>query len=332
MNVEALIFQQIVDANFDQSISTASPNGTINVVQIAAKGSGTNIGLALTPKGTGYISAQVPTGSTAGGNARGENSVDLQTFSRTASTQVASGAASTIGGGLRNTASNNSATVSGGNLNVASGAQAAVPGGTGNTASGANSFAAGSTSTASGNQSIALGDACSSTQTGSSAVGYRCSSTANFGFAFGADGLSHVRCMEAHGGRWFAAQGDNQAIALIASAKTTTNAEVELLADGTRWILRSGTVWSGILQIQGVKSDGAAVADYFRQVTIKRVGNTTSLVGSVITLGTDEAAGTSISVTADDTNESLRVAATGVTSETWRWQAIFRGGEMAYGT
>jgi hypothetical protein len=332
MNVEALIFQQIVDANFDQSISTASPNNTINVVQIAAKGSGTNIGLALSPKGTGYISAQVPTGTTAGGNARGEYAIDLQTFPRSAAAEVASGAASVISGGLYNRASGNSSTVSGGHTNTASGNQSAVPGGFSNTASGANSLAAGSGSTASGNQSIAFGDGCSSTQTGSSAVGYRCSSTANFGFAFGADGLSHVRCMEAQGGRLFAVQGDNQAIALIASGKTTTNAEVELLADGTRWILRSGTVWSGILQIQGVKSDGAAVADYFRQVTIKRVGNTTSMVGSVITLGTDEAAGTSISVTADDTNESLRVAATGVTSETWRWQAIFRGGEMAYGT
>jgi len=332
VNVEALIFQQIVDANFDQAIYTASPNNTINVVQIAAKGSGTNIGLALTPKGTGYISAQVPTGSTAGGNARGENSVDLQTFSRTASTQVASGLASTIGGGLRNTASNNQATVSGGNGNVASGAAAAVPGGYNNTASGANSLAAGSGSTASGNQSIAFGDGCSSTQTGSSAVGYRCSSTANFGFVFGADGLAHIRCMDAHGGRWFAAQGDNQAIALIASGKTTTNAEVELLADGTRWILRSGTVWSGILQIQGVKSDGAAVADYFRQVTIKRVGNTTSLVGTVNTIGTDEAAGTSIAITADDTNDALIITPTGISGETWRWVASVDGVEMVYGT
>jgi hypothetical protein len=332
MNVEALIFQQIVDANFDQAVYTASPNNTINVVQVAAKGSGTNIGLALTPKGTGYISAQVPTGTTAGGNARGEYAVDLQTFPRSAAAEVASGVASVISGGIYNRASGSASTVSGGQNNIASGNQSAVPGGFSNTASGSNALASGFGSTASGNESIAIGRACGATQTSSFAAGFTCSSTANYAFAFGADSLAHIRCMEAQGGRLFAAQGDNQAIALIASGKTTTNAEVELLADGTRWILRSGTVWSGILQIQGVKSDGAAVADYFRQVTIKRVGNTTSMVGSVITLGTDEAAGTSISVTADDTNESLRVAATGVTSETWRWQAIFRGGEMAYGT
>jgi hypothetical protein len=332
MNAEALIFQQIVDANFDQAIYTASPNNTINVVQVAAKGSGTNIGLALTPKGTGYISAQVPTGTTAGGNARGEYAVDLQTFPRSAAAEVASGVASVISGGIYNRASGSASTVSGGQNNIASGNQSAVPGGFSNTASGSNALASGFGSTASGNESIAIGRACGATQTSSFAAGFTCSSTANYAFAFGADSLAHIRCMEAQGGRLFAAQGDNQAIALIASGKTTTSAEVELLADGTRWILRSGTVWSGILQIQGVKSDGAAVADYFRQVTIKRVGNTTSLVGSVVTIGTDEAAGTSISVTADDTNESLRVAATGVTSETWRWQAIFRGGEMAYGT
>jgi hypothetical protein len=60
-------------------------------------------------------------------------------------------------------------------------------------------------------------------------------------------------------------------------------------------------------------------------VTIKRVVNTTSLVGSVITLGTDEAAGTSIAITADDTNDSLKVGVTGVTSENWNWSVMFHG-------
>jgi hypothetical protein len=143
VNVEALIFQQIVDANFDQAIYTASPNNTINVVQVAAKGSGTNIGLALSPKGTGYISAQVPTGTTAGGNARGEYAIDLQTFPRSAANEVASGPASVISGGIYNRASGNSSTVAGGQNNIASGNQSTVPGGYLNTASGSSAFASG---------------------------------------------------------------------------------------------------------------------------------------------------------------------------------------------
>jgi hypothetical protein len=68
-----------------------------------------------------------------------------------------------------------------------------------------------------------------------------------------------------------------------------------------------------------------------RQVGIKNVGGTTSLVGTVNTIGTDEAAGTSIAITADDTNDALQINVTGVTSETWRWVAVVYGVELAYG-
>jgi hypothetical protein len=73
------------------------------------------------------------------------------------------------------------------------------------------------------------------------------------------------------------------------------------------------------------------VARYIRQVTIKNVSGTTSLVGSVITIGTDDAAGTSISITANDANDALKIEATGVASETWRWIAVIEGAELAYG-
>ena len=86
------------------------------------------------------------------------------------------------------------------------------------------------------------------------------------------------------------------------------------------------------MKVSGAKSDGSAVAAYERQLRIKRVGNTTSLVGTVNTIGTDEAAGTSLSITADDTNESAKIEPTGVLSETWRWEAVIEGGLYAYGT
>jgi hypothetical protein len=328
MNVEALIFQQIVDANFDQSISTASPNNTINVVQIAAKGSGTNIGLALSPKGTGYISAQVPDGTSTGGNARGARSVDLQT-SRSAATQVASGTSS-VCLGASNTASGSSSVAIGSSNNATGTASIAV--GQTNTSSNTGSFAAGSFCNAAANSSVAMGTSCSATAESAVSLGNSNSAQGLGSMAIGIQSIAHIRTMLTHGAGAFAVQGDNQAIQIVYSGKTTTNAEVELLVNTVRGILRSGTVWHGVLQIVGSKSDGTAVASYMRQVTIKRVGNSTSLVGTVNTIGTDEAAGTSISITADDTNEGLKVAVTGVTSETWRWQAVFRGGEIVYGT
>jgi hypothetical protein len=136
-----------------------------------------------------------------------------------------------------------------------------------------------------------------------------------------------------HASGFFAAQGDAQWFLHEMRCKTTTNAAVEMFLDGssTRLVLTANYVLHCRVQIVGSKSDGSAVARYDRQVTIKRVTNTTSLVGSVIVLGTDEAAGTSIAITADDTNEALAITATGVTSETWRWVAIVQGIELGIG-
>jgi len=88
------------------SLSSVTYSGAVYSV-LAAESAGTgeaNIGIALSPKGTGAITAQVPDGTTAGGNARGANSVDLQ-MSRVANTQVASLRFCTISGGSDNRAS-----------------------------------------------------------------------------------------------------------------------------------------------------------------------------------------------------------------------------------
>ena len=70
-----------------------------------------------------------------------------------------------------------------------------------------------------------------------------------------------------------------------------------------------------------------------RQGVLKRVGNTTTLVTSQ-TIGTDyeDNGSTGVEITADDTNEALNIAVTGITNETWRWQAIVEFGDMAFGT
>lgn len=73
----------------------------------------TNQSVILSPKGTGFISAQQPDGTTAGGNNRGQYAVDLQR-SRSASYMVASGNYSAIGGGQNNTVSGSHSTISGG--------------------------------------------------------------------------------------------------------------------------------------------------------------------------------------------------------------------------
>ena len=129
--------------------------------------------------------------------------------------------------------------------------------------------------------------------------------------------------------------GDAQFVRWILRNKTTDGTTaVTLFANGssTRCLLTSGKVLHANVLIVGSKSDGSAVAIYARQVAIKNVGGTTSLVGTVNTIGTDTAAGTSIAITADDTNDALQIAVTGVAGETWRWVATVAGVELAYGT
>jgi hypothetical protein len=139
--------------------------------------------------------------------------------------------------------------------------------------------------------------------------------------------------MRSQASGFFAATGDAQSFEQTARQKTTTNTATELFLDGAseRMTIPSGKAMHATVNIIGIKSDGSATAVYLRQVAIRNVAGTTSLVGSVNTIGSDTAAGTSISITADDTNDALKIEVTGITSETWRWVARVEGVEVAYG-
>jgi hypothetical protein len=113
---------------------------TGGAVAVLAAGADASVGLALAPKGNGALSAHVPDGTAAGGNARGTNAVDWQT-NRASAVHVAGGANSIIPGGLQNTASGTHS--------------AAI--GWYNTASGIGSLALGTSLTVSGAYSTGIG-------------------------------------------------------------------------------------------------------------------------------------------------------------------------------
>jgi hypothetical protein len=309
-----------------ETLHTSSPNNTVNALQLEVTGGTTNTDLVLTPKGTGaFILGPEPDGTATGGNKRGEYAVDLARH--TAASYVASGNYSFAAGqdgratGTYSVALGRGGEATGlnsvaiGNGALASGLEATSFSGT---ASGTASFAI--KSTASGNYSFAQG--------------FQNTASATLAIATGYQSLADRYAVIAHAsGGAFSAAGDAQSVKCTAKAKTTTNSAVEMYVGPSteRFTIPSGKVFSGTVNIVSVKSDGTAVARYLRQVTIKNVAGTTALVGSVITLGTDEAASTSISITADDTNDSLKIQVTGITSETWRWVATIEGAEVAYG-
>jgi hypothetical protein len=99
-----------------------------------------------------------------------------------------------------------------------------------------------------------------------------------------------------------------------------------------RLTIPSGKIFAFTINISGVKSDGSAVAHYLRQYALKNISATTTEVYAPVTIGSDNAAGTSIALSANDTNNALRVEVTGVSGETWRWVAAVDAVEITAGT
>jgi hypothetical protein len=317
---DAVLTGDLLGTNYTIGVPTILTQSNISITN-------THSGVAdsaivITPKGTGgVIFGPKPDGTATGGNARGARAIDHQ-VSRNAAAQVASGTDALICGGNNNTASNQLSIVVGGASNASTGYISFIGGGQLNTASSNHTSVAGGF----GNIASSLG----------AVVSGGSSSTASGSYSFiggGIQALANRYGLAAHAAGQFSAQGDAQSSRAVFRNKTTTNSAVELFLDGVseRYTVTSGKVISMLINITGTKSDGSAVAHYVRQYSIKNVGGTTSQVYAPVTIGTDNAAGTSIAISANDTNDSLKIEVTGVTSETWRWVASVDAVEVGYG-
>jgi hypothetical protein len=229
----------------------------------------------------------------------------------------------TISGGQNNaTGSSQWSSIGGGANNTASGNYSRVGGGQTNTASAAHSFVGGGqTNTASGSHSMVIG---------------------------GLSANSNLYGQSSHASGQFSAQGDAQAHELIWRRAITGTAQTELFLDGAsvEAILPStNSVWHGIIDISSIctaQGDGTTVtgdvAATSYKVTIKRIGTTTSLVGTVQEIGSLNAdvsmAAVAFIITNNDTNESLQIAftppPTAGSTTTIRVMATFRGTQIKY--
>jgi len=302
----------LVNGHFTQSFVAVSENTT-----------DTNSALVLSPKGTGaFILGPKPDGTATGGNARGARSVDLQ-LSRSVPSTIASGNFTVICGGQNNTSS---------------GLMSVIVGGLGNSALGERSFIGGGNTNVANTQDATC---CGGNQNNVIGVAAFCGAgTANVvnaveaGILSGVRGVSDRRGMQAHSSGMFSAGGDAQRARFVMRCKTTTNTGVEMALDGSTTYLGipSGKIIACTINITGTKSDGSAVAHYLRQYCVKNVGGTSSEVYAPVTIGTDNAAGTTIALSANNADDTLRILVTGIAAETWRWVASVDAVEVAYGT
>lgn len=265
--------------NSDITIDDATTTTQANVTIANTHSGQTNSSLVLSPKGTGaFIVGPKPNGASSGGNSRGTSSIDLQ-VTRTAATQVASGNYSVIVGGENNTASALHSVVGGQNNTVS--AQKSAAFGASNLVSKRGSFSAGENNTASGDNSAVFGS--------------EVNSPANYGFSYGFRASATLHGQFSGAGGRFATVGDCQRSIINAFRAITGTSATGLTLDGggtTMGLPATNSIWGFTVHLVAVctTTGGSITAnDAFFGVyrgSIKRVGATASLVGTIDTVAT----------------------------------------------
>lgn len=194
-----------------------------------------------------------------------------------------------------------------------------------NVASGANAFQAGKDNRASGAQSVALGDSCIASGTGAVAIGYSCNATQSRTTALGALASANLygECARGFGG---SIGGEAQIRELGLRGNTTNDTATELFLNGiasNRAVVPAKGVWRVKGACIAEKSDYTAASAWDVECVIARDNsNVTRLIGSAsATLVQQDAAlsGCAVALTADDTNEALKVTVTGLAATNLKW-------------
>jgi hypothetical protein len=238
------------------------------------------------------------------GNARGNGAVDFQ-GERTVGTAVASGAYSFIAGSTRSTAS---------------GTRSAV--------------IASSSSTASGSQSLVLCGGSGSSSTGIASLSVNGNAAADNASAF--HGIADRFGMFSHGSRGgvtnFGSTERAQAVQFLLKGRTTNSTPTELIVNSATYLtIPTNVALFGQIEICAIEETNATEAAHFiRKFAIQNLGDSTSLIGSVTTIGTDyeSDSGYDVLIAADDITNYLKIEVTGDASKTLRWMAVVRGVEM----
>jgi hypothetical protein len=290
----------LISVGKNVSVSTQSSS------QIQSVSGDANTNIVITPKGTGAFIVGLPPDNTAsgGGAARGAGAIDLQ-MTRGGGGQVASGTASVAIG---------AACASSGSASVAIGSNC--------TSSGMGSVALGGSSSASGQGAFAAGTGATASADGAFAGGWFLSAVSAYSAAFGFRTSANLFGSQAYASGMFSATGDAQTMSWRYFRQITGTGIAELSLDGAaisatgRAILVANRAWNVRISVTAICSTAGGtvtlgdlyIAEYI--VGIKRIVNTTTLVGTpqLITSQYDASMSTSaVTITADDTNECLKV-------------------------
>ena len=327
-------FSNLANAN-----NSTIAGGNDNTIQ--SSGAGSSIGGGLTNTITAGASSTI-----AGGASNTINSAATGlSFIGGGTTNSVTGIYSNIVGGDSNTTGSPWSSIVGGQQNTMTSQWGFIGGGFSNNASGnGNTLVGGYDQTLIGSYGFVGGGEQNNYSNGSYSVivgGQLNVLNSNFGFLGGGyrnqlneqftsvlsgrEANATLYGMQAYSSGQFSALADAQMATIQMRASITGTAITELFLDGAQYsagvraiLPATNSIWMARIQIvavctaqgNGTTATGAAYVTE-RTVGIKRLNTTTSLIGAVQTIGTaqaDASMSTSVvTITADDTNEALKV-------------------------
>jgi len=345
---DKLVTKGYVDDNAGGlSYITESYNTTYDTVKLLATyASDPTVGIALETKAMGAITVIVPDGTAIGGNARGQYSIDLQK-TRTDAINVASANNCSLLGGNDNKVAGNYGVVCGGSgNNIESGKTYGFIGGGMHhqIIASYDTIGGGDTNIIFANHGFIGGGNTNTIDTGAlcSAIsgGNNCTINASvIGGAIG--GGYHNTVGDSYGvipgGRDakienfasmalafvdISSNGDAQTMVTVAKGTSTNGSEASLLVNGDTIKLPSSGMnkaWAFKVQIVALDNSNSNANAYWLNGLIKNIGGTTSMIGIGVssTAIEDDTGVTGATITADDTNDALKVTFQGKAETTW---------------
>lgn len=252
------------------------------------------------------------------------------------SANKAQGQSAVVGGGEFNEAQANKSTVSGGNLNLATAEGATVGGGIENHANGAFSTIAGGNGNIIGSNDATISGGNTNEASGSAATvgGGRFNlASANFGTISGgvdAHASHYGEWAYAAGGFSVALTGEAQTSTYVMRGTTTNNSSAVLgLGDASDDLtIASGRTVTFDIQIAARSAGGESAGYTFTGVIENQLGITSILGGVANPMTREDDTNWNVTVTADDSTDSLKITVLGGTGDSVRWVATVRTTEV----
>ena len=263
--------------------------------------------------------------ATVGGGRGNRASGDYSAVGAGQDNTASTGTHATVGGGLTNTASGGASTVGGGDANTASGGRSTVGGGEGNTASGNRAtIGGGKDNTSSGTRATVSGGDNNTASNFYPAVGGGKNNTASGQYSTVSGGFRAIASRYGQFGQAsgrFISDGDAQfSRYVLRTATTDATANVELFLDGTggsnRITIPEGTAYQFHIYITSIQQTGNnAKSSEITGLIRRESGQNATIVGQH-TDGNktfnDGGFNPTYTVSADTTNQSLKIDVTGI--------------------